>query len=198
MAAHRFVVSIASDGLLARDRVVNTLCFNDTENVITPSDTQALSDDIAELYDTTFALSTRPNEVRVRAYDLDAAPNFPIAESVRNGGAASAATCPREVALCLSFYSEFNRPRRRGRIYVPAFLLESSPGIRPSAATRTKLQGLAEGFRDIGGIDIDWSVWSQADITARKVTHAWINDEWDTQRRRGLRETQRTLVAIDQ
>ena len=63
---------------------------------------------------------------------------------------------------------------------------------RPSQTTRDKVAELAPILAALGGVDVDWSVWSKVDGQARAVTNWWIDDEWDTQRLRGLRGATRT------
>jgi len=48
-----------------------------------------------------------------------------------------------------------------------------------------------ESFPDIGGVDWKFGVWSKTYKHFTQTTQAWVNDEWDIQRRRGLRETTR-------
>jgi hypothetical protein len=86
-----------------------------------------------------------------------------------------------------------NTKRRRGRLYVPFYWLFPASALadRPSLTVRTKVGDLAQVLQDLGGVDIDWSVWSKADGQARAVSNWWVDDEWDTQRRRGLRPTTR-------
>jgi len=37
-------------------------------------------------------------------------------------------------------------------------------------------------------------VWSGVDATGRAVVRAWVDNEWDTQRRRGTTATERTEI----
>jgi hypothetical protein len=105
---------------------------------------------------------------------------------------------PREVALCLSFYSVNNTRRWRGRVYVPMFLLASGAqiGARPTSIQRDKLGALATIFAAVDGANGQWCVYSPTDDQNYPVTDWWCDDEWDTQRRRGLRSTTRTGAAI--
>jgi len=130
-----------------------------------------------------------------KAYDVSRPkPNYPVYEKETGGGTAGVAAMPREIAMCLSFYAGTNQKRRRGRLYIPAFWGVATGALpeRPTAAHRDKVGTLATILQDLGGVDVDWSVWSGVDGQARAVTNWWVDDEWDIQRRRGLRGTTRS------
>jgi hypothetical protein len=132
-------------------------------------------------------------QLTVKLYDLaDTEPRRPKATKVLNTGLASASSYPREVCLCLSFFGGNNLPQNRGRLYIPMWATGGSAGLRPDAAQRTKAGDLVPVLAGLGGVDIDWIVWSPTRNAATKVTNWFVDDEWDTQRRRGLRPTTRT------
>lgn len=191
MPIWRLQTAIAGDSLLPRDFMTITPHFND-QGVGTDPD--QLCTDLAA------AISTwmdPPNgrEIMVRAYDAQGtAPVFPQGEARINVGQSPGSLAPRELALCLSFYSERNSGRSRGRLYVPFTLLGSTAvGVRPTSAHRTKIAALVPLLTGLGGTDVDWCVWSRRDNQAKPVTNWWVDDEWDIQRRRGLRPTARTI-----
>jgi hypothetical protein len=155
------------------------------------TDPQQLCEDLADALAAWDIITT---QLIVTAYDAQgAAPVYPQGRAIRNEGAVAATAVPREVALCLSFYSDRNLPRQRGRLYAPAGLFTSAVGLRPTVAMRDKLAVLAVDFQALGGPDVDWVVYSRADDVARPVTNWWIDDEWDTVRSRGLRATTRLM-----
>jgi hypothetical protein len=138
------------------------------------------------------------SQIQCKVYDATVVgtksnPNYPLATVVRNVGVAANVGSPREIAVCLSFYADVNAKRHRGRLYVPFYWLFPASALadRPSATVRQKVGELADVLGAVGAVDDDWSVWSKVDHVARKVTHWWVDDEWDTQRRRGLRPTTR-------
>lgn len=100
---------------------------------------------------------------------------------------------PREVALCLSFFSDRNLPRQRGRLYLGPWP-KSRMGERPDATTLAEANALGVSLANVGGVDIDWGVWSSMDNAFRKATHKWVDNEWDTIRSRGLEATTRVLT----
>lgn len=185
------------DSALPRDKMVITPHFNDAG---VTSDPDQLCEDLA---DALSAWWTVAGEVRVRAYDAQGTPPvYPAGEAINNPGGAPASVCPREIAVCLSYYSERNIPRQRGRLYVPMPVMLAAGGhavgVRPAAGTRTKVGDLAAIFADLGGLDVDWVVYSRVDDVARPVSNWWVDDEWDTIRSRGLRSTTRTTGTVSE
>lgn len=133
---------------------------------------------------------------RVKIYDAQKpAPSYPLYE-VTSGTGFKVTTMPRELALCLSYYSSFNRPRFRGRMYIPTFFLGAGLPLRPTqAAIDNCLLWAGTLGRGLPNAHV-WTVWSDMDKTGRTVTNAWCDDEWDIVRSRGLRGTTRSLTTV--
>jgi len=185
----RMQVIWGADSDLARDRLVITPHFNDTG---LGDDPEGLATDLAAALETWGGWGTA-RRTQVKVYDAEGTPPvFPVADVIRNQSAFPASGSPREVALCLSYFAERNVARRRGRLYIPCPILTGgTPTGRPSAANRQKVADLVPIFAGLGGVDVDWVVWSRADGVARKVTDWWVDDEWDVVRSRGLTRTTR-------
>jgi hypothetical protein len=49
----------------------------------------------------------------------------------------------------------------------------------------------------VGGVNVDWSVYSPTTGQNNAITNLWVDNEWDTQRRRGLRPTSRSVATIN-
>lgn len=190
-------VSAAGDSALPRDRFVNTLYFlHDDVLAGGGPDYNALCNDLAVVYQNQFGgQGTREYDVRMYS-NSDAKPRPIKGRKVLNPGSAPGSGCPREVACCLSFYADRNSPRTRGRIYIPATFMTSAPGARPSGTVTGALQNLAQGFSSLGGVNVDWCVHSKVTGEFHKVTNTWVDDEWDTQRRRGLKATGRVSQTV--
>jgi hypothetical protein len=200
MAVCRMQCAFGADTGLPRDRFVITPHFRTSFGADTGDDVDALAEDLATGL-LNFVGNGTGREIVARAYSAqDPPPNLPLAVAIRNPNGFVASTLPRELALCLSFYSEFNLPRRRGRLYVPVPLLSTgtTAGVRPSGTMIEKMQTLVPLFTGLGGADVDWCVYSRADDEARPVTNVWIDDEWDAQRRRGLASTARWQTTTDE
>jgi beta-galactosidase/beta-glucuronidase len=190
----RMQCSFGADSSLPRDRFVIAPHFRDTNIPGGETDHQGLVDDLADGLTTWLTDAGPAREVHVVAYDAEKAPpSYPLAEAIRNANAFPESKYPREIALCLSFYSERNIPRNRGRVYIPANGLTSAASIgpRPILTERQRAAALVPLFTGLGGIDVDWGVWSRTDRAFRPVSHWFVDDEWDVQRRRGMRSTTR-------
>jgi hypothetical protein len=132
----------------------------------------------------------------IKVYDAKKAPpSYPLA-TVTNPGTPPTSGLPREVAICLSFYGTWNRPTYRGRLYLPASWFTSVSQVRPTGAIVTA----ALNFADVLGKNMPsgmfWTVYSRKKGTDAQVTDAWVDDEWDTVRSRGLRPTTRQTKTM--
>jgi len=175
------------DTTAPRDRMVITPHFND---VGATTDPQNLCDDwLAALQ----VIAPTTGQLSVTAYDAQGTvPVYPEAQSIINVGATKATGVPRELALCLSFYGERNVPRQRGRLYLPLWFLNIAvPSLRPTLPI-TAMTALVQQLQDLGGVDVDWCVYSRTLDNAFTVTNWWYDNEWDVQRSRGMVGTSRT------
>lgn len=183
--------------MLPRDQVQITPCFRHQNPLgVGDTDWQNLCDDLANGLNTWGSpVIGNSHQILVKLYEIGAAkPNRPRATKMLNVGNSSEAPSMREVACCLSFYGGPNAPRNRGRLYIPNFIASAATqiGPRPSDTVRTKIAELVPLFAGLGGLNVDWIVWSPTAAAATKVTNWYVDDEWDVQRRRGLRPTTRT------
>lgn len=195
MATYKVQVSAAVDTILPRDRIVNTFHLDD--HGVT-SDPNGLAEDACGVFETLYGSA---REIAVRLYDTGDAPNYPVGEFVRQAGQAGAASSdPREVALCLSYYGERNLPRTRGRMYICVAACQnvSANGVRPNAFAGQQLLDLANGIAGLGGPDVDWVWWSTINGDHGPVKHSYVDDEWDTVRKRGLRSSTRWQQTHDE
>lgn len=187
MSAHKYVVAIAGEDLNPASYITNTLCFNHTlPGVIAPVDLENLAQDLAESYRDHWLGSSAAREIRVKVYDYGPPPQYPLASVVLNEGSKANLNGPGEVALCLSFYHDHPRPRYRGRVYLPVAVNSGTLPANPGTSRMSDAIAQAQAFGALGGANVDWSVFSTKDNTARKVTHVWVDDEWDTIRSRGI------------
>jgi len=185
------------DSILPRDAMVMSPHFENTGGIFTDNDWGGFAGALADAV-VGYSNPGENKQTVVTIYPATGTPPlFPLAQARRNEGLAPAAGQPREVALCLSYYSGQNRPRRRGRLYLPVVAtgLGGAMALRPTAANRAKVLSFGSLLADAGGADIDWVVWSRMDQVARPVSNSWVDDEWDTVRSRGLRPTTRTLAT---
>jgi len=140
--------------------------------------------------------------------------DFNIAASLGGGGV------PEEVALCLSYYTDRNLPSHRGRIYLgplAAGAANASP-VRPAASFVAALvdaasrlvahvtvpagDGVVNTWSPHGAAETDppadpsgtaeWALYSRKLNTQVAITAGWVDDEWDSQRRRRIAASTRT------
>ncbi len=142
------------------------------------------------------AVGTHP--FTLKAYDAATPPpSYPVATAQQLGTPMPSAG-PREIALCLSYYTTYNRPRYRGRLYIPYTWLGGQAQMRPSQtqidnAIAFKTEVLAKALPATA----NWVVWSHVEKKSMGgVSDVWVDDEWDTMRSRGLLPTTRTTAKV--
>lgn len=182
-------VSFAYDSLLPRDAVVIDPCYRWAN--LTIQDAESLANDIHDALESWNSGYPSFPQTTIKIYDLEGTvPVLPMATVQRRTGVVTATNIPRETSLCLSFKGG-PLPKNRGRLYLPAATINDL-SLRPSATLRNHALALGQHLYDVGGANVDWIVWSRVNQSATGVTSAWVDDEWDTQRRRGLRATTRS------
>jgi len=147
--------------------------------------------------------------VSINYYDMaDAEPRqplepgwgFPLPAAVDSG------SLPLECAVVLSFHSAFiagvPNARRRGRIYLGPWgqnALGSGNATQfPSVAASVRTNILA-GAPKLGlqiSRPLQWVQYSPTTGEAHPVQGGWVDDEFDTQRRRQSKATSRTLFVV--
>lgn len=164
----------------AKDAIVNTLYFNVSQfDPTVGPDYQALTDDLWEIMAT--PSWGRGRFLDVRAYNMEDADPRP--QKARKTGQVTGTkpTGPHQIALCLSYYADRNLPRQRGRIYVGPW--DTSTTNATNAQT-DELIALAGSLAGLGGLNVDWSLWSPTTNTHTRINHAWVDDSWDVIRSR--------------
>ena len=170
----------------------NAVVINPHFSISTPlGDESALAEDLANGLD---AWAVPPCPITVKIYDAQGAPpQPPLATATAGGPAIPVASFNKELALCLSYRRDEGFPRQRGRLYVPIIAAQGAAptGPRPTNATQTKCSDLVPIFTALGGIDVDWVVYSRLDDTAYSVKHWHVDNAWDVVRSRGPKATSR-------
>lgn len=207
-------VELATESAIPADNIINTFAFTWVPSG-TPSgaDYLDLAASLSGFYQawTTFRSRTVPStgNHQVKIYRLsDPSPRVPVATLPISVGTGSASTdrFPVEVACCLSIRANVSSgehaARRKGRIFIGPLVSGASQNTldgypRPSPTFRTALANAADELltSTLSG-DWAWSVWSRVDDELFSVVGGWIEDEWDTQRRRGPMGTVRTIWPI--
>jgi hypothetical protein len=199
MAKNIFQVILKSTSLLPRDNAVNTLYYE----VNAPDTHEGTMDEIAAAYITHLpnAINSTYSGIQIKAYDEGPGPPKQVkdyAHQFQGGGG------PTEVALCLSYSAVDNAAggkRFRGRIYLPICALT----LRPSAILINALLAFGGALGSVGlAGNTTWlmrsALGSGSPIAPvpvfRKIESISVDNEWDTQRRRGMRATVRSRQDV--
>lgn len=144
------------------------------------------------------------NDHLVKIYDIAAArPNYPLFERTFNlTSAPGTVEMPEEVALCISYANTsavtIPRGRRRGRIFISGWQESANTDGRPtSTAINNSLTAFTDyvtTFNALGTLDA--SIWSRVNESTQPIQTAFVDNEWDTQRRRGGRATSRATWTL--
>lgn len=195
-------------------QVILTTTDNVAENYITnlwhfsangPGDLGNITTQLVAFYNTCrphLSPLLNQNGHRIKYYDMaDPKPRNPVAEVTWNLGAAlTGTTMPPEVSLCLSYQaariSGEAQARRRGRVYIGPLNINSiAPSGRP---TSTVLAAWDTAGTALLAASVAASVWkwkqaSTVSLGFADVANGWVDDEFDTQRRRGRKSTSRLV-----
>jgi hypothetical protein len=140
---------------------------------------------------------------------IDAKPRAPIRDDIYTPGTFGSGTVnlPDEVACCLSYSADpvsgIPIARRRGRVFIGplcANVLGGSSLNTESVPDSGFISTVTKAAGDLASIALAagyvWSVFSPTLNAAAPISSAWVDNAWDTQRRRGNRPTSRTTIAI--
>jgi hypothetical protein len=217
MGTLRALVTIPRDNGLSRDAVANTFHFGFI-GALVGTEGAEVHDLLLNFYNANG--STAGSNIaqylsgglnaptsRLKVYDLaDAEPRVPLYDNTLAITAnASTNHLPSEVAVCLSFKAlpESGVParRQRGRVYIGplsqgAMASGTSNDARPLSQFQSALLDAGVRLRDkvaiAGGGTLDWVVASHVGgLNTYPVNSVWVDDAFDTQRRRGLLATTR-------
>jgi len=188
MAVYRAQIAFQANSALPRDAMLITPHY-------TGSDPAALANGLKTNLIANANVSTLiPFTINV--YDAQGAPpHHPLATATQTG-TPKTPIIPSEISLCLSYFATVNQPRKRGRLYLPVCLWESSPPVRPNAAALTRALSFGPTlFKSLpsGTVPV---VFSRVTNTTNPITDYWVDDEWDTVRSRGLRATTRQTGTV--
>lgn len=210
MPTYRAQVIIPAVNGLARDAMTNTYHFID----FVPQPLADLADDVTPLietlYEAIYTGSSRGSSgyswllSTIKWYDLsEPQPRVPYITSLPINVTPQASVIPQEVSLVASFQanpiSGIPQSRRRGRVYLGGLgtgWMDASGSGQPPRFNSTAIASVATAFDNfrtaVAGTSARWAVWSTVDQAAYLVDNGWVENDPDTQRRRGARATVRT------
>lgn len=213
MALLRAQVAIPRDTGLPEDVSVNTFHFSTTNAAPYAAARTAIASALSTFYGgfDEYLGQVNGGPASVKFYDLaDPKPRAPLAapSTFALVTGTNANPLPEEVAICLSFQgaqtSGTSQARRRGRVYLgPLDALSTISGgrVQPGAtyigAIRTAAAGLLAAAA--ASADFDWVVYSPTNAALggaveawyTPVVSGWVDNAFDTQRRRGPTATTR-------
>lgn len=197
---YKFQISQPVMDTLPRNRITNTVHFQHVTGGLDDAALTTICQDIAAMWNTRYGAAA--HEIQVKAYDVDAVPNYPRATVTINAGSVWTTNSPPEIALCLSFAgTNRGNKRERGRIYLMPQISSTAGGatFRPSTASMNWALDFYKvpnaSLPDIGGIDWKFGIWSKVGQSFTQAQQAWVNDDWDHVRKRSTRETTRVTAT---
>ncbi len=196
---------------LPEDRVINSFTFIwDSTNLDKVTRGEAIRDALDDFYFLNTAggssirayLANTLKSLSYRVYDSNDAQPRPalVLPSLDFTVPPAGNPLPAEVAVVASFFASRNLPRNRGRVFRGPWsqLASNAPAVgdfdtRPATLLITTIAQAMKRLRDHPLlVDIPWSVHSVADSAAKGITAGWVDNAFDTQRRRGAKATSRT------
>lgn len=139
----------------------------------------------------------------IKVYNLsDTEPRAPDFEGDWSfGSLTTAAELPSEVAICLSFQgartSGLVQARRRGRMFLGPVKQSLCVDGRPDMTFAGGVLSEFLAFTAAEAVDgVQFGVWSRVNEGFVIAEQAWIDNAFDTQRRRGLAPTTRATVDL--
>lgn len=153
-----------------------------------------------------FSSALDGENVLVKMYDMgDPEPRVPffVEESFDLPIPTTGGNLPHEIALCLSFEGQaasgIAMARRRGRVYLGPFnsgqdVAVSGQDSRPEPELMQVIRAAAARLADDefeAGEIVGWRQRSETTGAVIPVRKVWVDNAWDTQRRRGFAATVR-------
>lgn len=200
---------------LPKDAVVNTLAFDVHEAGSSSSWKPLLAAEVGLAYFNASGSNgglfghvgeSMAGTYTVKVYDLgESEPRDAEEYSSTFTPTGSATPLPNEVALCLSFKTSQGNvgPSNRGRIYFgplngPSAVAKDTNGFaKPTAGLQSALLNLGRRLYDNAiAQDMAWAIYSRKHNSLGLVQNCWVDNAFDTQRRRGNAATGRVQTDL--
>lgn len=200
MARYQAILTMPFQSGNPRDVTVNTWAFESNSGSPVEAEWLDIGAALAAFYSELEGWYSEvvSGEAQIAIYDIDAEPpRTPLFENTSYFDLGGGDPLPEEVAVCVSFRGVFvsgsPKGRRRGRIYLGP--LQSNVVIYDSVTAKT---GVSSAFQTVcsdavqalqdglDGTGVLHSVWSRADDELYNVVEYWMDNAFDTQRRRGM------------
>lgn len=205
MATYRAMSTLHTTSNIPDDFVVNTWHISTLDDTPNFTNLTAAWQTFMETNRGWFPATVATTGHSLKWYDLsDPEPRAPVADIEWHfAQACTGETLPAEVAVCISFQglrvSGEEQRRRRGRIFLGPISDARNEDGRPQASL---LDDLVTNFVDfIGDLNAEsclFGVYSRADSAFVEVANVWVDNAFDTQRRRGVAVTSRQSDDLQQ
>lgn len=206
---HRFVVTLPHVSGISEDRATNTWHFERPTIPVPVTDYDNVRDMLADFYvmqppgaSNSIASHMSPTIsgfAAVAAYDLEEpSPRRPVYESTFPIAGAGGTALPSEVAVCMSFQaarsSGVAQASRRNRIYLGPWGVPANENglVKSSLQTIIVKAGQELAAAADASATWNWVVYSPKKHEAYPVHDGWVDNAFDTQRRRGISATGRS------
>lgn len=207
----RAQVALNSDTGLPRDRFVNTFHFTTLAGALSPVERDSILARVRGFYLDTHAPETAnlmgllggqlsASNHTTRLYDAQSPPpNAPLATDTWAGTPGATQSAISEQALCLSFrapiVSGTNPRRRRGRVYIGPWGTTGAIVVGDMEPGATQMNRVLAAGRFLMNLDTEGIRWVVAGADGPvEITHCWVDNAWDIQRRRGRAPTARVTA----
>lgn len=187
-----------TDGL-AENAATNTWYFDATSTTTLEDASIALGDWYRA---TDLLLSSLVDEDNVLRtfYDMaDPEPRAPVKEGLINALTVATSAAPTEVALVMAYQAVkvagLPQARRRGRVYLGPLgdnVFDATGRVPPGTVQVVRDAGAALLAASNAASDWSWVQYSSVGQEATPVVNGWVDNEWDTQRRRGRKASVRS------
>lgn len=187
---------------IPEDSVVSTLYFAPDVSFSDPETLAVAVWDAFLEVETLYPSTVAQNDHVIKIYDMaDPEPRVPIWEETYDFiNPPSGNPLPAEVALVMSYRAAYvsgvPQARRRGRIYFgPLDTACLHTDGRPTVTCIDKLQNFGNALlaASTASTQWDWVVHSKVAGSSHNVVGGWVDNAFDTQRRRGVAVTTREL-----
>lgn len=197
-------VTLAMASNIPEDNVVNTFHFESSDPAFMAATVPVALKDAYQIIRPMLPVTVKQNGHSIKVYSMaQPEPRVPIYDGTFNFTTApSGDPMPPEVALCCSFQaariSGDDQRNRRGRVYLGPHRkngLETDGRPHPDVISQAAAFGQFLLDASDGWANTKWVVYSPTNGTMANVVNGWVDNAWDTQRRRGIRPTARTLFS---
>lgn len=203
MPNYRAQVTLTTTDNTAANYITNTWYFDADDNTELGNAEAAMWDVYEAMSPHLSALLNQDDHI-IKWYDMnDPEPRAPVRENTLDLAAGTrTGSLPPEVALCLSYQgarvSGLPQARRRGRVYIGPFEAAAvGTDGRPISTIVTALRNAGAALLAASDAAATWT-WIQFSTVNdgfADVDNGWVDNEFDTQRRRGRPYTSRSTFS---